>query len=115
MLGALTWSSTHLLDPFRPLDRVTTDPAVAAEPRKEALHVQVVSMDWKWLFIYPDQGIATVNELVLPVNREVRFDITSTNMTVVTFRNMHLIYALTWFALAALSLAGLVLLFRRER
>jgi cytochrome o ubiquinol oxidase subunit 2 len=80
MLGALTWSSTHLLDPFRPLDRVTTDPAVAAEPRKEALHVQVVSMDWKWLFIYPDQGIATVNELVLPVNREVRFDITSTNM-----------------------------------
>ncbi|MCL6683977.1 ubiquinol oxidase subunit II [Sphingomonas alba] len=80
MLGALTWSSTHLLDPFRPLDRVTTDPALAAEPRQEALHVQVVSMDWKWLFIYPDQGIATVNELVLPVNREVRFDITSTNM-----------------------------------
>ena len=37
-------------------------------------------MDWKWLFIYPDQGIATVNELVLPVDRQVRFDITSTNM-----------------------------------
>ena len=80
MLGALTWSSTHLLDPFRPLDRISTDPAVAAEPRQEALRVQVVSMDWKWLFIYPEQGIATVNELVLPVNREVRFDITSTNM-----------------------------------
>ena len=44
------------------------------------MRVQVVSMDWKWLFIYPDQGIATVNELVLPVNRQVRFDITSTNM-----------------------------------
>jgi len=79
MLGALTWSSTHLLDPFRPLDRIAAGQEAAA-PREPALHVQVVSMDWKWLFIYPDQGIATVNELVLPVNREVRFDITSTNM-----------------------------------
>ncbi|MCW3796336.1 ubiquinol oxidase subunit II [Sphingomonas sp. BN140010] len=79
ILGALTWSSTHLLDPFRPLDR----PAVAQDadaPRENMLRVQVVSMDWKWLFIYPDQGIATVNELVLPVGRQVRFDITSTNM-----------------------------------
>jgi cytochrome o ubiquinol oxidase subunit 2 len=42
--------------------------------------VQVVSLDWKWLFIYPDLGIATVNDLVLPVDREVRFDITSSNM-----------------------------------
>ena len=77
-LGALTWSSTHLLDPFRPLDRIAAgrpaDPAVAP------LRVQVVAMDWKWLFIYPEQGIATVNELVLPVDRQVRFDITSTNM-----------------------------------
>ena len=79
MLGALTWSSTHLLDPFRPLDA----PALAQDadaPREEPLRVQVVSMDWKWLFIYPEQGIATVNELVLPVGRQVRFDITSTNM-----------------------------------
>ena len=78
-LGALTWSSTHLLDPFRPLTR----PAAAQDadaPRQQPLRVQVVSMDWKWLFIYPEQGIATVNELVLPVGREVRFDITSTNM-----------------------------------
>ena len=79
ILGALTWSSTHLLDPFRPIDRVATDqePRAAAE---QPLRVQVVSMDWKWLFIYPEQGIATVNELVLPVGRQVRFDITSTNM-----------------------------------
>ena len=78
-LGALTWSSTHLLDPFRPLSR----PALAQDadaPRVEPMRVQVVALDWKWLFIYPEQGIATVNELVLPVNREVRFDITSTNM-----------------------------------
>lgn len=77
-LGALTWSSTHLLDPFRRLDRISegrpTDPAQAP------MVVQVVAMDWKWLFIYPEQNIATVNDLVLPVDREVRFDITSTNM-----------------------------------
>ena len=78
-LGALTWSSTHLLDPFRPLDKAAAmeNPGV---PREKPLHVQVVSLDWKWLFIYPEQGIATVNELVLPVGRQVRFDITSSNM-----------------------------------
>ena len=78
-LGALTWSSTHLLDPFRPLDRIGTGPGADA-PKGKPMVVQVVSMDWKWLFIYPELGIATVNELVLPVNRQVRFDITSTNM-----------------------------------
>lgn len=79
ILGALTWSSTHLLDPFRPLDQKAT--ALEAQAQvEEPLRVQVVSMDWKWLFIYPEQGIATVNELVLPVGRQVRFDITSTNM-----------------------------------
>lgn len=77
-LGALTWSSTHLLDPFRPLDRISADKPVP--PAEAPLTVQVVAMDWKWLFIYPEQGIATVNELVLPVDRQVRFDITSTNM-----------------------------------
>ncbi|MET1754137.1 ubiquinol oxidase subunit II [Novosphingobium sp. RD2P27] len=79
MLGALTWSSTHLLDPFRPLDRVGVGQEATA-PAEAPLRVQVVALDWKWLFIYPEQGIATVNELVLPVNREVRFDITSSNM-----------------------------------
>ena len=78
-LGALTWSSTHLLDPFRPLDRKATALEGRAE-NSQALRVQVVSLDWKWLFIYPDLGIATVNDLVLPVDREVRFDLTSSNM-----------------------------------
>jgi len=76
-LGALTWSSTHLLDPFRPIDRVA---GKAVDPRAQPLRIQVVALDWKWLFIYPEQGIATVNELALPVNLPVRFDITSTNM-----------------------------------
>ncbi|WP_292263938.1 ubiquinol oxidase subunit II [Brevundimonas sp.] len=77
-LGAMTWSSTHLLDPFRRLDRIAE--GRPTNPAEAPLVVQVVSMDWKWLFIYPDQNIATVNELVLPIDREVRFDITSTNM-----------------------------------
>lgn len=77
-LGALTWWSTHLLDPFRPVNRIAADKAV--DPRVKPLVVQVVSLDWKWLFIYPEQGIATVNELALPIDRPVRFDLTSTNM-----------------------------------
>jgi cytochrome o ubiquinol oxidase subunit 2 len=77
-LGAVTWSSTHLLDPFRPLDRIAAGKPV--DPAAKILHVQVVAMDWKWLFIYPEEGVASVNELALPVDRQVRFDITSTNM-----------------------------------
>lgn len=77
-LGALTWWSTHLLDPFRPLNRITASKPV--DPKVQPLRVQVVSLDWKWLFIYPDQGVASVNELVLPVDRPVRFELTSTNM-----------------------------------
>ncbi|TCJ39774.1 ubiquinol oxidase subunit II [Parafrankia sp. BMG5.11] len=79
ILGALTWSSTHLLDPFRPLD-MKANAQEARAPVSDPLRVQVVSLDWKWLFIYPEQGIATVNELALPVDRQVRFDLTSTNM-----------------------------------
>lgn len=74
-LGAITWSSTHLLDPFRPLDRIAAGKPIA--PGTEPLDIQVVAMDWKWLFIYPGQGIATVNELALPVDVPVRFSITS--------------------------------------
>ncbi len=77
-LGALTWWSTHLLDPFRPLNRVSASKPV--DPKVKPLTIQVVSLDWKWLFIYPEQGIATVNELAMPVDRPVRFDLTSTNM-----------------------------------
>ncbi|QNE33240.1 ubiquinol oxidase subunit II [Sphingomonas sp. NBWT7] len=77
-LGALTWSSTHLLDPFRPLNRLSA--TKAAVPNDKPLRVQVVSLDWKWLFIYPELGIATVNELALPIDRQVRFDMTSSNM-----------------------------------
>lgn len=77
-LGALTWVATHTLDPYRPLARTAPGKPVAAADRP--LEVQVVSLDWKWLFIYPEQGIATVNELVVPVNRPVKFTMTSSTV-----------------------------------
>lgn len=76
-LGALTWVGTHLLDPYRPLDRLSaTEPA----PDQKPFPVEVVALDWKWLFIYPEQGIATVNELAVPVNREIEFTLTSSTV-----------------------------------
>ena len=77
-LGALTWVGTHLLDPYRPLDRVSKNQPVTAE--HQPLEVEVVAMDWKWLFIYPEEGIATVNELAAPVDRPIRFKITGTTV-----------------------------------
>jgi cytochrome o ubiquinol oxidase subunit 2 len=77
-LGALTWTSTHLLDPYRPLGRLSPTQAVKASDRP--LEVDVVSLDWKWLFIYPEQGVATVNELVVPVGRQVKFRLTSSSV-----------------------------------
>ena len=77
-LGAVTWVATHLLDPYRPLARTGPGQAIAADVKP--LDVQVVALDWKWLFIYPEQGVATVNELALPVNRPVRFRISSSSV-----------------------------------
>jgi cytochrome o ubiquinol oxidase subunit 2 len=77
-LGALTWWSTHLLDPFRPLNRISADKPI--DPRVKPLRVQVISLDWKWLFIYPEQGVASINQLALPVDRPVSFELTSPNM-----------------------------------
>lgn len=76
-LGAITWIGTHKLDPYRPLDRISATQAL--NPEVQPLEVQVVAMDWKWLFFYPEQGIATVNELAAPVDRPIRFKLTSTS------------------------------------
>jgi cytochrome o ubiquinol oxidase subunit 2 len=65
-VAVLLWRSTHKLDPYRQID--------AAVP---ALEVQVVAQDWKWLFIYPEQGIAVVNQLAFPAGRPVSLRITS--------------------------------------
>ena len=65
-LGVLVWSNTHKLDPYRPIDS-------AVPP----LEVEVVAQDWKWLFIYPGQEIAVVNQLVFPSQRPLSLKITS--------------------------------------
>lgn len=65
-LSIVAWNSAHALDPFKSLDS-------SAKP----LNIQVISLDWKWLFIYPDQAIASVNRLDVPVGRPVSFHITS--------------------------------------
>lgn len=77
-LGSITWLSTHKLDPYRPLDRIDATHPIAAGVKP--MDVEVVALDWKWLFIYPEQKIATVNELVLPEGRPVRFRITSSTV-----------------------------------
>ncbi|MGV3770232.1 MAG: ubiquinol oxidase subunit II [Sphingobium phenoxybenzoativorans] len=77
-LGAVTWTSTHLLDPYRPVERIDAGRKVA--PGVKPLEVQVVAMDWKWLFIYPELGIATVNELAAPVDRPISFKLTSSTV-----------------------------------
>jgi cytochrome o ubiquinol oxidase subunit 2 len=77
-LGALTWISTHTLDPFRPLQRLDAERAVPAGVKP--LVIEVVALDWKWLFFYPEQGIATINEIAAPVDRPVQFKITSASV-----------------------------------
>jgi cytochrome o ubiquinol oxidase subunit 2 len=77
-LGALTWVGTHVLDPYRPIARI--DPSHAVQPGTKPLRVEVVALDWKWLFIYPDLGIATVNELAAPANTPIDFHITASSV-----------------------------------
>ena len=77
-LGSITWVATHALDPWRPLTRLDAQHGFAADA--QPIEVQVVALDWKWLFIYPGQNIASVNELVLPEGRQVRFRITSSTV-----------------------------------
>ena len=68
-LGGVIWIGSHALDPFKPI----------SSPDKPT-EVQVVSFDWKWLFIYPDQGVASVNELVVPAGVPVHFSLTSASV-----------------------------------
>jgi cytochrome o ubiquinol oxidase subunit 2 len=65
-LSFVLWDYTHTLDPYRPI--------VSDQP---ALEVQAVGLDWKWLFIYPDQRVAAVNQLVIPVGRPIHISLTS--------------------------------------
>ncbi len=69
LLSGVIWSGSHALDPAQPL-RSTVKP----------LEVEVVSLDWKWLFIYPAQGVAAVNDLVVPAGTPVHFRLTSASV-----------------------------------
>ncbi|UTH46792.1 ubiquinol oxidase subunit II (plasmid) [Loktanella salsilacus] len=78
MLAGLTWVATHRLDPYADLTRIS-----ATQPIDEnvtPLQVQVVAMDWKWLFIYPEYNIATVNEMATIVDRPVELKLTATTV-----------------------------------
>lgn len=66
VLGTMVWKSTHRLDPYRPI-----------QSEMPATRIQAVAYDWKWLFIYPDLGIATVDEMAFPMDRPISFELTS--------------------------------------
>jgi cytochrome o ubiquinol oxidase subunit 2 len=67
ILSVVAWNSSHDLDPFKAL----------AAPGVKPLDIQVISLDWKWLFIYPEQHVASVNRVEIPVNTPVNFELTS--------------------------------------
>ena len=66
LMGGVIWIGSHQLDPRVPIPG-----------KSDPLHVDVVALDWKWLFIYPDQGVAAVNQLVIPAGTPVEFRLTS--------------------------------------
>ena len=74
LLGGVAWIGAHQLDPARPVEG--TGPGIT---------IQAVSLDWKWLFIYPDQRIATVNTLTVPVGAPLHFQLTSASVMNVFF------------------------------
>jgi len=87
-LGGIAWIGSHDLDPAQPLGEAAAEPPVAPQPHvaaATALEVDVVSLDWKWLFIYPQQDIASVNRLVIPAGVPVRFRVTSATVFNVFF------------------------------
>ena len=69
LVGGVAWVGAHDLDPRKPIDSTVVP-----------VKIQVASLDWKWLFIYPDAGVASVNHLVVPVGTPIRFELTSSGV-----------------------------------
>src|SRR6202521_4392717 len=69
LLGGVAWIGSHPLDPAAPV-------AGTGNP----VRIQVVSLDWKWLFVYPDQRVATVNTLTVPLGAQLKFELTSASV-----------------------------------
>ncbi|AZP36378.1 Cytochrome bo(3) ubiquinol oxidase subunit 2 precursor [Candidatus Annandia adelgestsuga] len=68
-LSIITWNSTHKLDPYKPIISNT-----------KTMDIEAISLDWKWIFLYPKQNIASVNELAIPINTPIHFIITSSSV-----------------------------------
>lgn len=66
ILAVITWKTSHELNPFKPI-----------EARKKGIEIQAVALNWKWLFIYPEEGIATINEVQFPEKTPINFEITA--------------------------------------
>ena len=66
ILSVVTWTETHRLDPYRPI-----------ESDKKTMTIQVVALQWKWLFLYPEQGVASLNYFKFPVDTPIKFEITA--------------------------------------
>ncbi|MGP1939547.1 MAG: ubiquinol oxidase subunit II [Arsenophonus sp. ET-DL9-MAG3] len=66
ILAVITWKTTHQLDPYKPL-----------ESDKKPITIQVISTDWKWIYIYPEKNIATVNEIAIPIGVPINFKVTA--------------------------------------
>lgn len=66
VLATVTWFTSHSLDPYRPI-----------ASHKKAVEVQVIALQWKWLFVYPELGVATLNQLPVPVDTPVHFTLTA--------------------------------------
>ncbi len=66
ILSIVTWNSSHALDPYKPLNS-----------KNKAVIIDVIALDWKWLFIYPNQNVASINQIDIPINTPIRFNITS--------------------------------------
>lgn len=75
VLAALTWKKTHDLDPYQPIPGMTEPP----------LLIQVIALPWNWLFIYPEENIASLNYLEIPVGRQVEFWLTTDNVAMSAF------------------------------
>lgn len=74
VLAVLCWKSSHALDPYKPI-----------EHEKPGIEIQAISLDWKWLFVYPEENVAVVNELTFPVDTPLNFRITSDTVMNVFF------------------------------
>lgn len=75
ILSGLTFVATHRLDPYMPITRISADKPLPENANP--LVIETVALDWKWLFFYPELGVATVNEIAAPLDRPIKFKITS--------------------------------------